>query len=105
MSAPEYLVPAEVATLLRVSPRTVRRVLLDPTFPVLRLGRSVRVPRIRLESWLRRREQGAGRPLRSREPASGAPQVPAESSLGRNGTGACAEPCAETAGKAGQEPA
>jgi excisionase family DNA binding protein len=39
------LVVAEVANLLRVSERTVRRMIADGTIPVVRIGRSVRIRR------------------------------------------------------------
>ncbi len=60
-----YLLPAEVATILRVSTKTVYRLAgQDPTMPCLRLGGSLRFPREKLFRWLASREQGAGRSRR-----------------------------------------
>lgn len=62
-----YLVPEEVAALLRLSVKSVYRLAkTEPTLPVLRIGGSIRFPRERLERWLRDREQGPGRPRRLR---------------------------------------
>ena len=59
-----YLTPAEVAELLKVSPKTVSRwALADPSMPVTRLGRTVRFEVEALERWLRahsRRKTGPG---------------------------------------------
>jgi excisionase family DNA binding protein len=61
-----YLTPAEVAELLKVSPKTISRwALEDPSMPVTRLGRTVRFEREALERWLRahgRRKAGSGGP-------------------------------------------
>lgn len=60
-----YLLPAELAAHLKLSKKTIYRLAAqDPTMPVLRIGGSVRFPRGRLETWLRAREQGPGRPRR-----------------------------------------
>jgi excisionase family DNA binding protein len=65
-----YLTPAEVAKLLKVSPKTVSRwALEDPSMPVTRLGRTVRFEVEALERWLR----AHGR----RKAASSTPQVAA----------------------------
>jgi excisionase family DNA binding protein len=40
---PQLLTVPEVAEILRVSPRTVRRMIDDKRLPVVRLGRAVRV--------------------------------------------------------------
>jgi len=65
-SGPTYLLPEEVADLLRVSPKTVERwSRQDPTMPVLRLGGkggAVRFPKDRLLRWLEQRTQGPTRP-------------------------------------------
>ena len=59
----EYLTPAQVAELLQVSAKSVFRwASEDPSMPTLRVGRTVRFPRERLERWLVAREQGRGRP-------------------------------------------
>lgn len=61
-SAPEYLLPAEVGQLLRLSAKSVYRLAAaDPTMPMLKLGGSVRFPRERLLRWLHDREQGRPR--------------------------------------------
>jgi excisionase family DNA binding protein len=61
---PEYLTAVEVANLLRVTPKSLYRLLeREPTLPVLRLGRGasarLRFPRQRLETWLRQRERNS----------------------------------------------
>lgn len=62
-AATVYLTPAEAAEMIRISRASLYRWAADdPTFPALRVGRTVRVPRERLERWLRSREQGRGRP-------------------------------------------
>ncbi len=42
----------EVATLLQVSVRTVRRLIADGTLPVVRIGRSVRISKVAFEGLL-----------------------------------------------------
>jgi excisionase family DNA binding protein len=60
---PSYLLPAEVAELLRLSTKSIYRLAAeDPTMPVLRIGGSLRFPRERLLHWLRQREQGRAQP-------------------------------------------
>jgi excisionase family DNA binding protein len=58
-----YLTPAEVAAMLRVSPKTISRwVLRDSSMPVTRVGRVVRFEVEALERWLRahaRRKTGS----------------------------------------------
>ena len=52
-TAPAYLTTSQVADMLGVDQRTVERwVSSDPSMPVLRRGRVVRFPRVRLEAWL-----------------------------------------------------
>jgi excisionase family DNA binding protein len=71
-----YLTPAEVAELLKVSPKTVSRwALEDPSMPVTRIGRTVRFDREALERWLRahsRRKAGSGGPQVAVNAAEGA---------------------------------
>jgi excisionase family DNA binding protein len=56
---PDYLTAEDVAARVKVSPPTIYRWSLDdPSMPTLRIGRTVRFPRERLERWLRGREQG-----------------------------------------------
>jgi len=50
----------EVAGLLSVSQRTVRRMIAAGEFPVLRLGRAIRVRRIDIEALIGRRIDGGG---------------------------------------------
>ena len=58
-----YLTAAQIAELLQVSAKSVYRwATVDPTFPRLKIGGTVRFPRERLLRWLRNREQGLGRP-------------------------------------------
>jgi excisionase family DNA binding protein len=55
----DYLTAEDVAARVKVSPPTIYRWSLDdPSMPTLRIGRTVRFPRERLERWLRGREQG-----------------------------------------------
>jgi excisionase family DNA binding protein len=56
-----YLTPQQVADMLQISKRSVYRLSKDPTFPKLELGGIIRVPRAKLETWLKRREQGQSR--------------------------------------------
>lgn len=69
-SAPAYLTAEDVARLLQVSEKSVFRwASEDATMPALRIGRTLRFPRERLERWLASREQGLGRAHRSRSPS------------------------------------
>lgn len=63
---PVYLLPAEVASMLRLSLKSVYAMAAnDPTMPMVKVGGSIRFPRERLLAWLRAREQGhAARPMR-----------------------------------------
>ena len=70
MSSP-YLTPAEVAAMLKVSPKTIYRwSLTDSTMPVVRLGPGghvVRFPREKLMSWLERKEPRLARRAGARD--------------------------------------
>lgn len=60
---PMYLTNAQVAGLLQVSEKSVRRwSQQDPSMPALRIGGVVRFERERLFRWLQARTQGFGRP-------------------------------------------
>lgn len=48
----------EVAAVLSVSQRTVRRMVVAGEFPVVRLGRAIRVRRIDIEALIGRRIDG-----------------------------------------------
>jgi excisionase family DNA binding protein len=48
----DYLTINDVATRLRIGVRTVHRLIAESGLPVVRLGRSVRIPRARFEAWL-----------------------------------------------------
>ena len=63
---PEYLDVRDVAAILKVSTKTVLRLVeRDPSVPALRLtGQTIRFHRERLLRWLRDQEQG--RPRSSR---------------------------------------
>lgn len=52
-----YLIPKEVAELLRISPATAYRLADDPSFPVTRVGRSWRIRTDALDRWLLGRTQ------------------------------------------------
>jgi predicted DNA-binding transcriptional regulator AlpA len=57
--APDYWVPKEFATVVRLSEKSVYRLMkADPTFPHVRVGGSVRIPRARALRWLSARTQG-----------------------------------------------
>jgi Helix-turn-helix domain len=80
----EYLTPADVATLLKVSLKSIYRwVGEDPSMPAIWLGRgggprkrggTLRFPRQRLLLWLKAKEQGLPGP-RLRKPLASGPQV------------------------------
>jgi excisionase family DNA binding protein len=60
----------EVARLWRISPKTAYRLIAkDPTFPRVKVGGSVRVPRARFLSWMERRTQGEATPRPGRRSA------------------------------------
>jgi excisionase family DNA binding protein len=62
MRKAEYLTADEIAGILQLSPKTIYRLArTDPTFPMLKLGGTVRFPRDRLLRWLWDREQGRPR--------------------------------------------
>ena len=64
---PEYLLPGEVATMLRLSEKSIYRLVkLEPSMPAIKLGGTVRFPRERLLKWLHTREQGRGQPMRQK---------------------------------------
>src|SRR3989454_4051152 len=68
----EYLTAGQIAELLQVSEKSVYRWAAgDPTFPMLKIGGTVRFPRERILRWLRPHEQGGGQPRR-RQKVSGA---------------------------------
>ncbi len=101
--AAEYLTARQFAALIQVSQKSVFRwATEDPSMPALRIGRTLRFPRARLLAWLRSREQGPGRPRRSRTPLLSGPQVLIESDNGPGPAAACAERCATGASEAGQ---
>ena len=52
----------EFAAILKISPRTVRRLVSDPAFPALRIGRATRIPRAKALAYLTRKSQGVRRP-------------------------------------------
>ncbi len=75
---PVYLIPLEVAALLRVknAKSVYRWMKADPTMPALKIGGTVRFPRERLLAWLRAREQGHAQPRLPRPVHSVAKSVP-----------------------------
>jgi excisionase family DNA binding protein len=52
--SPRFLTPEEVASLLRVSPEAVRRLLRRGALPAIRIGRAWRVEEADLQRWIRR---------------------------------------------------
>src|SRR2546428_677369 len=70
----EYLTAGQIAELLQVSEKSVYRWAAgDPTFPMLKIGGTVRLPPRRLGNWLHERQQGVGGP-RMREKGVAAPE-------------------------------
>ena len=59
MTEPLLLKAEEVAKLLRIGRSKVFAMLAAGELPVVRLGRSVRVPRAALEGWIEERTQAA----------------------------------------------
>ena len=53
MPEPQFLTVDEVAELLRVSSRTVQRLLAEGKLPGVRIGRQWRIPRAELLAYLR----------------------------------------------------
>jgi excisionase family DNA binding protein len=62
----DLLTLAEVAETLRVSRTTAYVLARSPEFPAARVGRQIRVPRARLDEWLRAR--GGAIPIDQTEP-------------------------------------
>ena len=64
MSDKEILTMSEVQDLLRVSKNTAYELAHRKGFPVVRFGRTIRVPRKALEAWLAKQasdEEGEGK--------------------------------------------
>ena len=61
--APEFLVIREVAEMLRLSEKSIYRLLTEePSLPHIRVGRgALRFPRVPLQRWLERRTAGPAR--------------------------------------------
>jgi predicted DNA-binding transcriptional regulator AlpA len=58
---PIYDKAEDIGKIAKLSAKTIYRfAATDPTFPVLRIGGSVRFPRERVLKWFRDREQGRG---------------------------------------------
>jgi predicted DNA-binding transcriptional regulator AlpA len=56
---PEYLLPKEFAAVVRLHEKSVYRLMkADPTFPHVRVGGSLRIPRERALRWLAKRTSG-----------------------------------------------
>jgi predicted DNA-binding transcriptional regulator AlpA len=54
--SPDYFVPIEFADLIRLSEKSLYRLMKnDPTFPYVRIGGSIRIPRERALKWLAKR--------------------------------------------------
>jgi len=80
----EYLTAGQIAELLQVSEKSVYRWAAgDPTFPMLKIGGTVRFPRERLIHWLRKREQGFGRPGMRKRVLAAAKSRPGDAVPGR----------------------
>lgn len=50
---PEFLTPAEVADILRLTEPTVRRLLNTGRMPHIKINRTLRVERAALEAWVK----------------------------------------------------
>lgn len=51
-TVPELLTPAQVAEILRCTPRTVHNLIQDGRLPAVRVGRRYRIPRSALDALL-----------------------------------------------------
>jgi excisionase family DNA binding protein len=64
---PAYLTPAQAAELVAVSEKTILRwSIVDPSLPVLRRGRVVRIHRDRFLAWLERQEPRGSRRINAK---------------------------------------
>jgi predicted DNA-binding transcriptional regulator AlpA len=62
-AAPLYWTPQQFASVVQLSVASISRLISrDPSFPAVRIGGAVRIPRDRVLRWLRDREQGQARP-------------------------------------------
>lgn len=59
---PSFLTTEEVLACLKVTPRTVYRLIQAGELPAVRVGRQWRFRRADLDHWLSTREAGRGRP-------------------------------------------
>ena len=58
-AAPDFLTAKELAALVRVSEKTLYRLVRqDSSFPLVKIGGSVRFPRARVLRWIAARTQG-----------------------------------------------
>jgi predicted DNA-binding transcriptional regulator AlpA len=58
-SLPQYWLPREFAGVMRLHEKSIYRLMKsDPTFPHVRIGGSVRIPRQRALRWLAKRTSG-----------------------------------------------
>jgi len=104
LALPEYLTVEEVAELLRVSSKTVRRWAQDDaSMPVWQKDQVIRFHRERLLRWLRLGEQGEARPRRrqvAKQVLSGPTDAPRPrrirplAAVAGGSDGLCATPCA-----------
>jgi len=80
-----YLTAAQIAELLQVSEKSVYRWAAgDPTFPMLKIRRTVRFRRERVIRWLREREQAFGRPRMRKRALAVAKFSPGDASSARS---------------------
>lgn len=97
-----YLTAAQIAELLQVSEKSVYRwASSDPTFPMLKIGGTVRFPRERLLRWLRDHEQRLGKPRMKKPVLADAGTGPEEDAATVQRP--CAEPSAEAVADRSQE--
>jgi predicted DNA-binding transcriptional regulator AlpA len=56
---PDYWVPREFAAVVRLSEKSIYRLMKqDSSFPYVRVGGAVRIPRARALRWLAKRTEG-----------------------------------------------
>jgi predicted DNA-binding transcriptional regulator AlpA len=56
---PRYLKVTDIMDILQVSRSKARTIMYDPTFPLIKLGRSIRVEREQFFQWVRQKERSA----------------------------------------------
>jgi len=74
LELPFYLTAPEVATMLRLSVKSIYRLAeQDATMPVIKLGGAIRFPQALLLKWLEQHTQGRSRPRSAHQTAHDRP--------------------------------